>query len=93
LKTVLPTVEEGTPTPKITQFSQKQAFIAAIHPTLRKEIKPDIDKDTISWTEYVSKPEKKDQILRAAGKYVRNTPRQQTNHTSTSAIYGNPPRH
>jgi hypothetical protein len=93
LGTILPTVRGGTPTPKINEFSKKQAFIAVMHPALRMEIEPDIDKDTINWNELVSKAEKKDQILRAASKYVRNTPRQQTNHMSTSAIYGNPPKH
>lgn len=93
LGTILPAVKGGTPILKISEFSKKQAFIAAIHPALRMEIEPDIDKDTIIWTDLVSKAEKKDRILRAAGKYVRNMPKHQTNHTSTSAIYGNPPRH
>jgi hypothetical protein len=48
LETLLSGQSEGTPTPKITEFSKKQACTVAIYAALQLEIEPNIDTDLIS---------------------------------------------
>src|SRR5215216_3757062 len=69
------------PKGSITEFAQRQQFLSAMDPRLRRNVEPHI-KDTDTWMDIVSLAERYDATIFKTGVYERNN--EPTNKSSSS---------
>lgn len=62
---------------EISKQFKLHRFLSAMHPELRLQVEPTINKANFVWTDVVKQAEKDDDALRQAGKYDHEEPQQQ----------------